>query len=101
MEVNKYGKPYSDSKSINKYYWKPLLFELNIEDRDLYTTRHTYATIMRNNGADKSLVKAILGHKQSSNVLDDVYHHYEHNHKQIKTANNFFHFVNKDDKKSC
>lgn len=91
--VSNWDRCFFDSKSINKYYWKPLVAKLNIKDRTLYATRHTYATIMRNNGADKSLVKSILGHKQSSTILDDVYHTYKSSNEDIKVANNFFNFV--------
>lgn len=97
--VNKDNTYFSDSKSINKYYWKPLLAKLEIEDRDLYTTRHTYATIMKNNGADESWLKSVLGHKQSSTVLNDVYFTHESSKEDIEMANNFFYIVNEKEAK--
>lgn len=81
---------FSDSTTINKYYWKPLLNKTRIEDKDLYTARHTYISIMKNNGADDAWLKSTVGHKQSSNVLNDVYFTHESNSNDIKRANNFF-----------
>ena len=81
---------FSDSTTINRYYWKPLLNKTKIQDKDLYTSRHTYISIMKNNGADSAWLKATIGHVQSSKVLDDVYFTHESNLNDIKRANNFF-----------
>ncbi|QDF29010.1 tyrosine-type recombinase/integrase [Halarcobacter anaerophilus] len=100
--VSKNNTCFSDSKTVNKYYWKPLLFKTKIEDKDLYTSRHTYVTIMKNNGADEAWLKSVGGWTQSSKVLNDVYFTHESSKKDIKLANNFFHIVNeKEDKKPC
>ncbi|WP_418179786.1 tyrosine-type recombinase/integrase [Aliarcobacter lanthieri] len=88
--VNKFDKCFADSTSINKYYWKPLLAKTKIEDKDLYTSRHTYVSIMKNNGADESWLKSMGGWTQSSRVLNDVYYTHESSKKDIKKANNFF-----------
>ncbi|TLS96186.1 tyrosine-type recombinase/integrase [Aliarcobacter cibarius] len=81
---------FADSATLNRYYWKPLLNKTKIEDKDLYTARHTYISIMKNNGADDAWLKATIGHVQSSKVLDDVYFTHESSMSDIKRANNFF-----------
>lgn len=89
-------------KTINKYYWKPLLNKTKIEDKDLYTSRHTYVTIMKNNGADEAWLKSVGGWAQSSRVLNDVYFTHESSKKDIQMANNFFYIVNEKEKQeSC
>jgi integrase len=99
--VNKYGNHFGDSKTLNVYYWKPLLAKLDIEDRTMYATRHTFVTLMKNNGADTAWLKSVIGHKQSSTVLDDVYFTHKSSAKDIKLANNFFHIISADSEKVC
>ncbi len=100
--VSKYDVCFSDSKTVNKYYWKPLLHKTKIEDKDLYTSRHTYVSIMKNNGADEAWLKSVGGWAQSSRVLNDVYFTHESSKKDIEMANNFFYIVNEKEKlKSC
>lgn len=96
--TNKYNLCFNDSRTINRYYWKPLLAKTRIEDKDLYTARHTYVSIMKNNGANESWLKAIGGWTQSSRVLNDFYFTYQSNSEDIKRANNFFEFVKKGEK---
>ncbi|OCL90567.1 tyrosine-type recombinase/integrase [Aliarcobacter thereius] len=88
--VNKDNICFADSSSINRYYWKPLLAKTKVEDKDLYTARHTYISIMKNSGADESFLKAIGGWTQSSNVLNNHYFTHENSKEDIKKANNFF-----------
>lgn len=92
---NKYDSCFADSSSINKYYWKPLLAKTKIEDKDLYTSRHTYVSIMKNNGADEAWLKSIGGWAQSSKVLNDVYFTHQSSIEDIKRANNFFYNLGK------
>ncbi|MFV0561910.1 tyrosine-type recombinase/integrase [Malaciobacter mytili] len=100
--VSKYNTCFSDSKTVNKYYWKPLLNKTKIEDKDLYTSRHTYVTIMKNNGADEAWLKSVGGWTQSSRVLNDVYFTHQSSKKDIEMANNFFYIVNEKEKQeSC
>lgn len=93
--TNKYNSCFADSSSINKYYWKPLLAKTKIEDKDLYTSRHTYVSIMKNNGADEAWLKSVGGWAQSSKVLNDVYYTHESSLKDIERANNFFYNLTK------
>ncbi len=94
--VNKYNKPFYDGKNVNKYYWKPLLSELNIKDRTMYALRHSFVSIMKNNGATDSWLKSVIGHKQSSKVMDDVYFTFDSKKHKITNLNNFFSYINKE-----
>jgi integrase len=96
--VNKYNEPFYDGRTINKYYWKPLLVKLHIKDNTMYALRHTFVTIMKNNGATDSWLKSVIGHKQSSKVMDDSYYTFDTNSHKISNANNFFHYIDKKDK---
>ncbi|MCT7643831.1 tyrosine-type recombinase/integrase [Aliarcobacter butzleri] len=97
--VNKNNSCFADSTTVNKYYWKPLLNKTRIEDKDLYTSRHTYVSIMKNNGADESWLKSVGGWTQSSRVLNDVYFTHESSKKDIAMANNFFYNLEKKEAK--
>ncbi len=94
--VTKYNKPFYDGRNINKYYWKPLLAKLNIKDRTMYALRHSFVTIMKNNGASDSWLKSVIGHKQSSKVMDDVYFTFDSKKLKITNSNNFFSHINKE-----
>ncbi len=64
------NKPYKDFSSINLHYWRKLLKELNIPQRVIYQTRHTFATIMISNGEDIVWVSKMLGHSSVKTTLD-------------------------------
>lgn len=61
---------YKDSKFISLYsitkIYKKMLEILNIENRTLYSTRHTFASVMLLNGEDILWVANMLGHKDIS-----------------------------------
>ena len=57
------------------YSFKKLLKRLNIEKRSLHNTRHTFASIMLNNGIDALWVSNTLGHENLKITLD-TYTHY-------------------------
>lgn len=86
------GEPFKESATIIKYHFKPLLFKLGIEYRTIYATRHTFISMMLNNGFDKSWVKDMVGHSQSSNITEDVYFTFEKDDKRIESVNNMFVF---------
>lgn len=98
--TNYYGNPFSDSRSVNNNYWKPLLKSLNIKDRDLYVTRHTYASIMKNNGARDEWLKEVMGYSQESRVLDKHYYTFQEKPSDAIPVNNFFSYL-KGEEKSC
>jgi integrase len=88
--VNKHNTYFADGRSVNKYYWKPLLLKLNIKDKTMYALRHSFVTIMKNAGATDSWLKSVIGHKQSSKVMDDVYFTFNNEKHKIGNSNNFF-----------
>lgn len=55
--------------------FKDLIKKLGLEDRSMHNTRHTFASIMLNNGIEPLWVSATLGHK-SLDVTLGVYTHY-------------------------
>jgi len=67
--INQYGEPFSGVSRIRDYYWKPLLKKIGIEYRPIYHMRHSFATLMIENGEDILWVSATLGHKDSSMTL--------------------------------
>jgi integrase len=69
------GKPFTTSAKIAEWYWKPTLKKLNIEYRNLYQMRHTFASMMISHGEDILWVSNMLGHKDSSTTLQ-VYSRY-------------------------
>ncbi len=71
----KYGQPFTTSSKISKSYWKPTLEKLELEYRNLYQMRHTFASMMISNGEDVLWVSHMLGHKDSSMTLK-VYSRY-------------------------
>ncbi len=60
---------------ILKPYWEKALKKSNIEYRNIYQTRHTFASNMLSNGEDIMWVSKMLGHK-SANVTLDKYGRY-------------------------
>lgn len=62
----KKGTPYTETGSIIKNRWKPLLKRCLIDYRILYQTRHTFASLMLKNGEDILWVSKMLGHADTS-----------------------------------
>ncbi len=60
--INQYGDNYKDSSNITKKIWKPLLERLDIEYRILYQTRHTFASLMLQQGEEIAWVSQMMGH---------------------------------------
>jgi integrase len=52
-----------------KRIWKPLLEQCGLEHRELYSTRHTFASIMLSEGEEPMWVSAMLGHKNLAITL--------------------------------
>ncbi|UOR98489.1 site-specific integrase [Helicobacter pylori] len=55
--------------------FKALLKALNLKDRKLYTTRHTFASLMLSHGEEAMWVSKTLGHKDL-NTTYNTYSHY-------------------------
>ena len=62
-------KPFNTSDKISSHYWKKVLIAQNIEYRNLYQMRHTFASQMLMNNESILWVAKMLGHKDSSMTL--------------------------------
>ncbi|WP_220955490.1 site-specific integrase [Helicobacter pylori] len=58
-----------------QFMFKKLLKALNLKDRKLYTTRHTFASLMLSHGEEAMWVSKTLGHKDL-NTTYKTYSHY-------------------------
>jgi len=67
--TTKAGYPFFESNSIANRYWKPLLKRCLISYRKLYSTRHTFASIMLQKGEDIAWISNMLGHADISTTL--------------------------------
>lgn len=68
-------KSYHGTNVLFYKHFKNLIKKLNLEDRSMHNTRHTFASVMLNNGIEPLWVSATLGHK-SLDVTLGVYTHY-------------------------
>ena len=75
-------KPFTTGDKISSHYWRPLLKKLNIEYRNLYQMRHTFASMMIGNGEDILWVSNMLGHKDSSMTLQKYARYIKHNKRE-------------------
>jgi integrase len=66
--VTQYGKGYKRSEKISSK-WKPLLEKCDIQYRILYKTRHTFASVMIQQGEEIAWVSKMLGHADISVTL--------------------------------
>lgn len=66
---------FTNTSTLGRHHWKPLLKKLMLPDRVLYNTRHTFATMMISKGEDIIWVSKMLGHANSSITLS-VYARY-------------------------
>lgn len=60
--LNYLGKHFYDNASIRKGFWKNILQLVQLDHRDMYQTRHTFASIMISRGQDILWVSQMLGH---------------------------------------
>lgn len=82
--VSKDAKPFYESKNIVKYHVLPLFERLNIEFQSLYSTRHSFASILLNDGMDVAYIQRNLGHANAHTTLS-YYTQYLEN-KDTRTA---------------
>ncbi len=61
--------------SVFQRHFKSLLKALNLKERKLYTTRHTFASLMLSQGEEAMWVSKTLGHKDL-NTTYSTYSHY-------------------------
>ena len=67
--LNENNEPIYDIKRIRNNQWKKTLKKCNLDYRPIYHTRHTFATIMLENGEDILWVSNMLGHTDSTMTL--------------------------------
>ena len=67
--TSNFEKSYSDCGGIFARYWKPIFEKVNIEYRNPYQMRHTFASMMISNGEDILWVSNMLGHTTSAMTL--------------------------------
>jgi len=92
--LNSNGEHYYDIKRIRNTRWKNLLKKLNMEYRTIYQMRHSFATVMIENGEDILWVSHMLGHADSSMTLQ-MYAKYKKN-KNKKRATFLGNFLTND-----
>ena len=68
--VTQYGSEYKRSDKITSSKWKPILKLCNISYRELKKTRHSFASIMIQNGEEIAWVSKMLGHANIYITLD-------------------------------
>ena len=74
-----------DGKFIREKHWKNTLKKLNLFYRPLYHMRHTFATIMIENGEDILWVSNMLGHKDSNITLSTYARYIKRENRQRAT----------------
>lgn len=62
-------KPFTCFHSISRTYWRPIFDKIDIEYRNPYQMRHTFASMMISNGEDILWVSKMLGHTNSAITL--------------------------------
>ena len=60
--VNQYGNNFTDSSAFLRHHWKPLIEKIGIMYRILYQTRHTFASIMLQQGEEIGWVSQMMSH---------------------------------------
>jgi integrase len=65
------GQPLSGSNVLNRW-WYPTLAKAGVPKLDLYSLRHTFASLARTSDVPAFLVSRVMGHS-SSGLVDKVY----------------------------
>jgi integrase len=60
--------------NVHRDIWRPLLKRAGVPARDIYSARHTYASLARTAGESALNVGQSMGHARSK-LVDDVYAH--------------------------
>jgi integrase len=80
--LNQLNEPIYDIKRIRENGWKKTLKACNIEYRTIYQTRHSFATMMLENGEDILWLSNMLGHTDSSMTLSKYAHYVKRKEKK-------------------
>jgi len=80
--LNKFDEPIYDIKRIRETSWKKTLKVCGIDYRTIYQTRHSFATMMLENGEDILWLSNMLGHTDSSMTLSKYTHYIKRKEKK-------------------
>lgn len=78
--LNQYHRPLFPG-SVNEHVWKPALRKAGLEERRLYETRHTFATLMLDAGELPGWVQKMMGH-ETLQMIHDRYYSYIKNYQR-------------------
>jgi integrase len=78
--LNQYQRPVLPD-SMNQHVWKPALRKAGLEERRLYETRHTFATLMLDGGELPGWVQKMMGH-ETLQMIHDRYYSYIKNYQR-------------------
>ncbi|WP_144391757.1 site-specific integrase [Pleionea sediminis] len=65
----RHGRPWKNDEAIRKVFWYPALERAGIEKRNVYQTRHTYASLALSAGENLMWVSKQMGHDKPSTTL--------------------------------
>ena len=82
------NEPFYETNSIITNHFKPLLQMIGVPYKTLYATRHTYVSIMRNEGVNQEFILEIAGH--SKEVQDKHYYTASVSDAKIEAVNRVF-----------
>ena len=84
--LNDKQEPLYDIKRIREKAWRDTLKACELDYRPIYHTRHSFATMMLENGEDILWLSSMLGHTSSAMTLDKYTHYIK---KQDKKRGQF------------
>jgi integrase len=67
--LTQYGKHYQDAGVLSRKQWKPLIRATGLNYRVLYQTRHTFASMMLQQGEELAWVSEMMGHTNINTTL--------------------------------
>jgi integrase len=80
--LNKFNEAIYDIKRIRETSWKKTLKACELDYRTIYQTRHSFATMMLENGEDILWLSNMLGHTDSSMTLSKYTHYIKKDEKK-------------------
>lgn len=83
--LNQHNEHFYDIKRIRDTHWKKVLKECGYKYRPIYHTRHTFATMMLENGEDILWVSNMLGHVDSTMTLSKYARYIKRDEKKRAT----------------
>lgn len=81
-DIYEFDEPIYDIKRIRETSWKKTLKVCGIDYRTIYQTRHSFATMMLENGEDILWLSNMLGHTDSSMTLSKYTHYIKRKEKK-------------------